>query len=148
MTPVDYEREYKDILKFLWRNKCQRITGIILKKEMWREHTGTIGCAWPPFPRSLLFAELLFVLLLWAMARETKSLRPLCSKQEFYYASRLRGDNFSKPRAPISVRRWVIYPPGGLCNQGVLQCMVHRWSERQVGYRETSWLQSLSPAPL
>jgi hypothetical protein len=49
--------------------------------------------------------------------RETKSLRPLCRKQEFYYASRLRGAEFSKPRAPISVRRWV-YTPSGLCNQG------------------------------
>jgi hypothetical protein len=31
------------------------------------------------------------------MLRETKSLRPLCRKQEFYYARRLQGDNFSKP---------------------------------------------------
>jgi hypothetical protein len=33
-------------------------------------------------------------------------------------------------------------PPGGLCNLGFLQYMVHRWSERQVSYRETSWLQT------
>jgi hypothetical protein len=29
--------------------------------------------------------------------RETKSPRPLCRKQEFYDAGRLRGDKFSKP---------------------------------------------------
>jgi hypothetical protein len=58
-----------------------------------------------------------YIFLLWEK-RETKWLSPLCRKQEFYYGSTLRGDNFSKPWAPISVRRWVIYPPGGLCNQG------------------------------
>jgi hypothetical protein len=90
-------------------------------------------------------------LLLQEMARETKSPRPLCRKQEFYYASGLRGGNFSKPWALISVR-WVIYPWGGLCNQGVF---VVRWftggqkdksvTEKQVGYRVSPyrmWLQS------
>jgi hypothetical protein len=35
--------------------------------------------------------------LLTEMVRETKSPRPLCRKQECYYTSGLRGDNFSKP---------------------------------------------------
>jgi hypothetical protein len=39
-------------------------------------------------------------------------------------------------------------PPGGLCSWGVLQYTVHRWSGRQVSYRETSWLQSFLPTPL
>jgi hypothetical protein len=50
--------------------------------------------------------------LLWEMMRETKSPRPLCRKQEFYYASRLKGDKFSELQCLISVRRRVIYPPG------------------------------------
>jgi hypothetical protein len=35
--------------------------------------------------------------MLREMERETNSPRPLCRKQEFYYASRLRGDKFSNP---------------------------------------------------
>jgi hypothetical protein len=60
--------------------------------------------------------SMIYVPLLREMARDTKLPRPPCRKQEFYYASRLRGDKFSKPRALISVRRWVIYPLGGLSN--------------------------------
>jgi hypothetical protein len=37
------------------------------------------------------------LLMLREMATETKSLRPLCRTQEFYYASGLRADNLSKP---------------------------------------------------
>jgi hypothetical protein len=54
--------------------------------------------------------------MLWETGKQ-KSLRPLCRKQGFYYASRLRRGKFSKPWAPISVRRWVIYSPGPLCNR-------------------------------
>jgi hypothetical protein len=36
-------------------------------------------------------------ILLRETKRETKSPRPLCRKQEFYYARGLRGDNFSRP---------------------------------------------------
>jgi hypothetical protein len=61
--------------------------------------------------------------MLWKMVREIKSPRPLCRKQEFYYASRLRGDKVSKPWAPISVRRWVIYPWEGYAARGFLQYM-------------------------
>jgi hypothetical protein len=39
-----------------------------------------------------LYPALSFMMLR-ETARETKSLRPLCRKQEFYYASRLRGDS-------------------------------------------------------
>jgi hypothetical protein len=35
--------------------------------------------------------------LLQETARETKSSRPLCRKQEFYDPRRFRGDKFSKP---------------------------------------------------
>jgi hypothetical protein len=73
--------------------------------------------------------------MLQDMMRETKSLRPLCGKQEFYCADRLRGDMFSKLWASIRVRRWVIYPPGGLCNQGFFA--VYRLQE----VRKTSQLQ-------
>jgi hypothetical protein len=44
------------------------------------------------------------------MLRETKSPRPLCRKQGFYYASRLRGGKFSKPGAP-SVSGDGLYTP-------------------------------------
>jgi hypothetical protein len=44
-----------------------------------------------------LQAENYFKLVLWEMVRETKSSEPHCRKQDFYYASRLRGDKFSKP---------------------------------------------------
>jgi hypothetical protein len=57
--------------------------------------------------------------MLQAMVRETKSLRPLCRKQEFYYTSRLRGDDFSNPWALIGVRRWVIIPPRRVIQPGV-----------------------------
>jgi hypothetical protein len=77
----------------------------------------------------------------WEMARETKSLRPLCSNQGFYYGSRLRGDNFSKPWAPISIRRWVIYSPGGLCNKGVF-VVYGSVTRKQIVYR------ICSPTPL
>jgi hypothetical protein len=86
---------------------------------------------------------LLFFELLWVMARETKSLRPFCRKQEFYYASRLRGGKTSKPWAPISVRRWVIFSLGGLCNQ-----VFFFFSSIWVSYRKTSWLQNLALTPL
>jgi hypothetical protein len=36
-------------------------------------------------------------IMLQKTERETKSPRPLCQKQEFYYSSILRGDKFSKP---------------------------------------------------
>jgi hypothetical protein len=78
--------------------------------------------------------------MLWETARETKSLRPLCSKQEFYYASRLMEDKFAKPWALIIVRRWVIYPQGGLCKQGFF--VVYGVF---ASYRKTSWLQDLQP---
>jgi hypothetical protein len=50
------------------------------------------------FPKQIYrFSAICIKILLWEMARETKSPRPLCRMQEFYYARELRGDNFSKP---------------------------------------------------
>jgi hypothetical protein len=83
--------------------------------------------------------------MLWEMMREIRSLRSLCRKQEFYYASRIRGDKFSKTWALLSVRRWVIYPPRGLCNQEFFCIICVFWSI-WVSYRERSWLQIL-PLP-
>jgi hypothetical protein len=37
------------------------------------------------------------VMVLWEAVRETKSLRPFAGSRNFYYASRLRRDKFSKP---------------------------------------------------
>jgi hypothetical protein len=47
--------------------------------------------------------------VLWEMVRETKSTDHFHRRKGVYYASVLRGDNFSKPRALICVRSWVKY---------------------------------------
>jgi hypothetical protein len=88
------------------------------------------------------------ITLLWETARETKSLRPLCRNQEFYYATDSGEINSQSPE-PWSVSGDVLYTPQVVyVTRGVLQYMVYRWSERQVSYRETSWLQSFPPTPL
>jgi hypothetical protein len=87
-------------------------------------------------------------------ARETKSLRPLCTKQEFYYAidsgkihsqnpelQSESGDELCTASTPQSQE--MVY-----VTRVLLQYIVHRWSERQANYRETSWLQSFTPTPL
>jgi hypothetical protein len=42
------------------------------------------------------------------------------------------GERSSQSPEPRSESGDELFTPGGLCNQGVLQYMVHRWSERQV----------------
>jgi hypothetical protein len=43
-----------------------------------------------------IFVDFWVLRVLQEMVRETKSLRPHCRKEEFYYASRLKGDKLAK----------------------------------------------------
>jgi hypothetical protein len=68
--------------------------------------------------------------------------------RNFYYASRLRGDNFSKPWAPIIVRKWVIYPSGGLCNQGVFAVDGSQVVRKTSQLQRNKLVQSFPSTPL
>jgi hypothetical protein len=57
------------------------------------------------------------------------------------------GEIISQSPEPQSVSGDELYTPQvGDVTRGVLQYMLHRWSERQVSYRERSWY-SVSPLP-